>query len=290
MHDIWNPWHGCVRKSEGCDHCYMYYQDAMRGRDGSVIYRTNAGFDLPLQRDRTGAYRIRSGEMLRVCMNSDFFLPEADAMREDAWEMMRMRPDVIFFLLTKRPERVADCLPKDFGDGRDYRHIFMNVSAENQRRAEERIPILLSLPFYRKGVMCAPLIGPVDLEKYLPRGICQVLCDGENYGGARVCDFDWVRSLYAQCVRQDVRFCFVGIGNRFRKDGRIYELKNRRLQSEMAKKSGLYHEGRPITFPLHDPLGIPVERYKPHFGERCENCGSRPVCAGCDRCGTCLRK
>lgn len=185
MHDIWNPWHGCIRKSEGCDHCYMYYQDAMRGRDGSVIYRTNAGFDLPLQRDRTGAYRIRSGEMLRVCMNSDFFLPEADAMREDAWEMMRMRPDVVFFLLTKRPERVADCLPKDFGDGRDYRHIFMNVSAENQRRADERIPILLSLPFYRKGVMCAPLIGPVDLERYLPRGICQVLCDGENYGGAQ---------------------------------------------------------------------------------------------------------
>lgn len=25
MHDIWNPWHGCVKCSEGCEHCYMYF-------------------------------------------------------------------------------------------------------------------------------------------------------------------------------------------------------------------------------------------------------------------------
>lgn len=25
MHDIWNPWHGCIKKSEGCHHCYMYF-------------------------------------------------------------------------------------------------------------------------------------------------------------------------------------------------------------------------------------------------------------------------
>lgn len=23
MHDIWNPWHGCIKKSEGCDTCGM---------------------------------------------------------------------------------------------------------------------------------------------------------------------------------------------------------------------------------------------------------------------------
>ena len=294
MHDIWNPWHGCVRKSEGCDHCYMFYNDASRGRDGSVIYRTVADFDLPLQKDRTGAYKIQSGETLRVCMNSDFFLPEADQWREEAWEMMRRRPDVIFFLLTKRPERVLDCLPKDFGDGREYAHIFMNVSAENQHRADERIPILLSLPFRHKGVMCAPMIGPVDLEKYLADGeIVQILCDGENYGGARVCDYAWVKNLYDQCVRQDVRFCFCGIGNLFRKDGKLYRLNNHRLQSEMARKSGLFHTGRPFSFPLHDMLGfeiLPEERYVPHFRERCEKCGSRPICNGCSDCGACDKR
>ena len=38
MHDIWNPWHGCVKVSEGCAHCYMYYLDKVRGQaDGSEM-------------------------------------------------------------------------------------------------------------------------------------------------------------------------------------------------------------------------------------------------------------
>lgn len=51
MHDIWNPWHGCVRVSPGCANCYMYFLDRQRGQDGSRIYRTGT-FDYPLQRDR----------------------------------------------------------------------------------------------------------------------------------------------------------------------------------------------------------------------------------------------
>ena len=84
MHDIWNPWHGCVRVSPGCANCYMYFLDRQRGRDGSRIYRTGT-FDYPLQRDRSGRYRVQSGELIRVCMTSDFFLAEADEWREEAW-------------------------------------------------------------------------------------------------------------------------------------------------------------------------------------------------------------
>ena len=134
MHDIWNPWHGCIRKSEGCDHCYMYFLDKMRGGDGSQIYRTKAGFNYPLQKERSGQYKVKSGEMIRVCMTSDFFLQEADPWRPDAWDIIRARSDVIFFLLTKRPERVAECLPPDWGDG--WENVFFNVSCENQKRAD----------------------------------------------------------------------------------------------------------------------------------------------------------
>ncbi|MBQ2336322.1 MAG: DUF5131 family protein, partial [Victivallales bacterium] len=41
MHDIWNPWHGCTKISEGCQHCYMYFLDKQRDQDGSKIYKTN---------------------------------------------------------------------------------------------------------------------------------------------------------------------------------------------------------------------------------------------------------
>ena len=117
MHDIWNPWHGCVKCSEGCAHCYMYFLDGQRGKNGAEIYRTKAGFRYPLSRDRAGNYKVKSGEQLRVCMTSDFFLEEADAWRRAAWEIIDQRRDVVFFLLTKRPERVEKCLPFNWGGG-----------------------------------------------------------------------------------------------------------------------------------------------------------------------------
>ena len=57
----WNPWHGCRKKSEGCQNCYMYFLDAKRGLDGSQIRRNQAGFGLPLQKKRDGSYLVRPG-------------------------------------------------------------------------------------------------------------------------------------------------------------------------------------------------------------------------------------
>ena len=61
MHDIWNPWHGCVKYSEGCMNCYMYVLDKMRNQDGLHIYKTN-DFAYPLSRNRDGTYKIQSGQ------------------------------------------------------------------------------------------------------------------------------------------------------------------------------------------------------------------------------------
>ncbi len=289
MHDIWNPWHGCRKKSEGCDNCYMFFLDRMRDKDGADIYRTKTSFKYPLQKDRQGNYKIKSGEMIRVCMTSDFFLEEADAWREEAWEIMWQRRDVKFFLLTKRPERVANHLPRNWGDGWD--NIFFHVTTENQQRADERIPIMLELPFKHKGIMCAPFIGPVSIRKYLEYGqIEQVLCEGENYDGARPCNYDWVKSLRQECVDFDVTFVFCGTGRRFIKDGKLYRIEGNGLQSRQAYRSGLSYQGKPIQFDLYDNWGYPIPQeqlYVPHFRERCRTCGMRMSCNGCSNCGAC---
>ena len=290
MHDIWNPWHGCVRCSEGCENCYMYYLDNLRDRDGAEIYLTsNAGY--PLARDRKGRYKIQSGEMISVCMTSDFFLENADEWRSEAWDIMRMRKDVIFYLLTKRPQRVSECLPSDWGEG--WENIFFNVTCENQKRADERMPILLDLPFKHKGVSCTPLIGPVSLEKYLPGGqIERVICGGENYGGRRPCNFDWVKSLRAECVSENITFCFIETGTVFIKDGKKYILNGKRLQTTQAFKSGMNYEGKPIHFDLTDSLGQPIPEeylYVPHYRSYCEECAMKLVCNGCSDCGKCSR-
>lgn len=292
MHDIWNPWHGCKKCSEGCQNCYMYFLDEQRGKSGADIYKTKAGFRYPLSKDRRGRYKIESGEQLRVCMTSDFFLEEADLWREEAWRIMRQRPDVVFFLLTKRPERVADCLPYDWGDG--WENVFFNVSCENRKRADERIPLLLSLPFKHKGVMCAPFIGAVSLKEYLPSGqIEQVICDGENYAGARPCHYEWVKTLSDECREYDVTFAFVGTGRRFVKDGRMYRIESSELQASQAYKSGLSYQGKPIDFKLTNLLGMPLReerRYQPYFSDKCQTCGMKIICNGCTRCGKCEPK
>ncbi len=288
MHDIWNPWHGCVKISEGCQHCYMFSLDRRRDADGSQVYRTQ-NFNYPLQRKRNGAYKIQSGELIRVCMTSDFFLDQADQWRPQAWQIIRQRSDVKFFLLTKRPERVITCLPPDWGDGWD--NVFFNVTCENQARADERILLLLTLPFKHKGIMAAPFIGPLDIAPYLDSGkISQVICGGENYDGARPCDFDWVKSLSRQCKARNVRFCFIETGTIFIKDGRTYRIPSKKLQSQMAFKARVNNEGAPIDFRLTDPLGFdidPDQLYKPYFQPTCVTCGSRMICNGCSRCGKC---
>ena len=290
LHDIWNPWHGCVKCSEGCQNCYMYFLDRMRNQNGAEIYKTKSGFSYPLQKDRTGHYKIQSGEQIRVCMTSDFFLEEADPWRVEAWDIMRQRSDVVFFLLTKRPQRVRECLPPDWGSGWD--NIFFNVTCENQRRADERIPILFDLPFKHKGIMCAPFIGPVSIRQYLTAGqIEQVICGGENYDGARPCNFDWVKSLRQECVDANVTFCFIETGTVFIKDGKRYHLPSKQLQSRMACKSGMNYQGRPIHFDLVDDWGYPIPQedlYVPHFRATCETCGSKLICNGCSDCGKCL--
>ena len=266
----------------------MYYLDSLRGNDGGKIYRTKAGFRYPLSKYRNGEYKVKSGEMLRVCMTSDFFLEEADQWRDEAWDIINKRSDVKFFLLTKRPERVAANLPWNWGDG--WENVMLNVSCENQRRADERIPVLLELPFKHKGIMCAPFIGPVSIHKYLQSGqLEQVLCDGENYGGARPCHYEWVKALRDECVAHNVTFVFCGTGRRFVKDGRTYQLEGS-LQSQQAWKSGLSHEGRQIEFKLVDGWGMPLDSsdlYQPYFGPKCQTCGMRPICNGCSRCGKC---
>lgn len=289
MHDIWNPWHGCVKCSEGCDNCYMYYLDKVRGQNGADIYKTKSGFDYPLQRNRDGSYKVKSGEMIRVCMTSDFFLEEADSWREDAWSIISRRPDVKFFLLTKRTHRVIDCLPKDWGSGWD--NVFFNITCENQKRADQRIPVLLDLPFKHKGIMCAPLIGRITIDKYLSKGeIEQVVCGGENYDGARICDFSWVQSLREECVANNVTFCFMETGTSFRKDGRIYNIPKKNIQSKQAGKSNMNYIGKPIEFKLTDNFGLEIPKedlYVPYFGENCKNCGSKLICNGCSNCGKC---
>ncbi len=114
----WNLWHGCHKCSPGCRHCYVYRRDAEFGRDSSIVRKTKA-FRKPVQKYRTGPhkgeYKYPSGSVFLTCFTSDFFIEEADEWRPEAWEIMRERSDCTFYMITKRPERILQSLPADWG-------------------------------------------------------------------------------------------------------------------------------------------------------------------------------
>lgn len=231
----WNLWHGCRKFSEGCRHCYVYRQDAQYGRDGGEIRRT-AAFRLPVQRRRDGRFRIPAGETLYTCFTSDFLLEEADAWRAEAWQMMRLRHDLSFVFFTKRIERLARVLPDDWGGG--YSNVAIGCTVENQEAADRRLPVFREVPARHKLIVCAPLLGPLDLAPYLGEWCEELSVGGESGPDARPCDFDWVLSLREQCVAADIPFVFHQTGARLIMQGRLYRIPRAR-QHEQARKAGI---------------------------------------------------
>ncbi len=231
----WNPWHGCRKISEGCRHCYVYRQDERHALDSSEARKT-AAFDLPVRRNRHGRFKIPAGEHIYTCFTSDFLLEEADAWRPEAWAMMRLRHDLTFMFFTKRIERLRDVLPPDWGEG--YDNVVIGCTVENQEMAARRLPVFLELPIRHRIIVCAPLLGPLELGPYLSPAIEEVSAGGESGPDARTCDYDWVLSIRQQCVAADVPFWYHQTGARLRKEGRLYRIR-RADQHEQARRAGI---------------------------------------------------
>ena len=229
----WNLWHGCHKLSPGCLHCYVYRTDSRHDRDAGEVRKTGY-FDLPLRRNRQGEYKLRPEDgIVYTCFTSDFLLEDADDWRADAWAMMRKRPDLTFLFITKRIARLDACLPPDWGDG--YENVHIGCTAEDQKRAEERLPLFLAAPIQHKSIVCEPLLERVDLSLYLTPAIEEVIAGGESGYDARLCDFAWIQELREQCVAARVPFHFKQTGAHFRKDGRVYRIERRHQHSQAAK-------------------------------------------------------
>lgn len=66
------------------------------------------------------------------------------------------------YIVTKRPERILQCLPEDWGDG--YENVTICCTLENQRRTDERLPIFRDLPIRHKAIICEPLLEAIHFH------------------------------------------------------------------------------------------------------------------------------
>lgn len=81
-------------------------------------------------------------------------------------------------------------------------NVWLGVSAENQEQADKRIPLLLQCPAAVRFVSAEPLLGPVDVSRFMwpvSRFIDWVIVGGESGPGARPCNVEWIRSIVMQC-------------------------------------------------------------------------------------------
>lgn len=229
----WEPWTGCYQMSDGCTYCYFYGPHGKRYAQNTI--RKTDKFNWPIRTNVKGEYNIKGNKILATCFATDFFLPEADEWRKDAWSMIKQRADIDFLILTKRIDRFNVSLPSDWGDG--YDNVNIGCTVENQALADYRLPLFLSYPIKRRFVACSPLLEAIDLSEYL-HGIEHVTVSGESGREARECDYDWVLDIREQCVKANTTFWFKGTGSHFKQDGTVKKI-NPFKQGSIANELGI---------------------------------------------------
>ncbi|MBQ9279577.1 MAG: DUF5131 family protein [Clostridia bacterium] len=233
---IWNPWHGCHKKSAGCLNCYMFRRDSMYDKDSNIVVKTK-DFNLGIKKHRDGSYYLEPGENVYTCMTSDFLIEEADSWRNEIWNMIRLRQDLHFTIITKRIERFKNCIPEDWNDG--YDNVTICSTCENQETAEERLPIFLELPIKHREIIHEPMLESINIEKYLQSHQIEfVTCGGESGDNARECHYDWILNTREQCKKYQVPFYFKQTGANFVKNGKRYHIP-RNEQLKQARKANI---------------------------------------------------
>ena len=205
--ETWNPVTGCTPVSEGCAHCYAERMaKRLAGRYG---YPKDDPFAVTLHADRLDQpLHWRKPRLIFVCSMGDLFHDDVfDTFILEVWNRFLEAPQHKYLVLTKRPQRMRDWLR-----GRPpLPNVWLGVTAENQRTADERVPVLLDIPAAVRFVSCEPLLSPINFrEKYSKLG--WVIVGGETGPGARRMELDWARWIHDQCIALKIPFFFKHIG------------------------------------------------------------------------------
>lgn len=186
---VWNPVTGCSKISEGCQNCYaermtkrLQLMAPKKYSQGFAVKCHHEALQEPL--------KIKKSQRIFVCSMSDLFHNDVPFEFIDrVFAVMALCPQHTFIVLTKRPQRMAEYCQRlgkhaskdpvslasvEFAPegsffwkltdiGWALPNVWLGVTAENQARADERIPILLQIPAAVRFVSIEPMLGPIDL-------------------------------------------------------------------------------------------------------------------------------
>jgi len=221
--ESWNPIKmRCTKVSPGCNNCYA---ERLLARDLPGFKGYPEIGQPPVMDYKTLQQPLHWKKPRKIFVESmgDLFHDDVPRpMIDSVLEIIAACPQHTFIALTKRPENIGSklyssdnhCSIREFGGGDYLPNLWIGVTAENQRTANERIPILLHIPAAVHFVSVEPMLGPVDLEKNIAKHILikpiafldWVICGPETGPGKRLFDLQWAWSLYDQCRDAGVPF------------------------------------------------------------------------------------
>jgi len=204
-HATWNPWSGCDWVSRECDGCYAKAQLELHGRNFSVLAPTQT-FRTPYLLNAEAEGQNKQA-ICFVCSLSDFFHLKADHWRDEAWQIIKDCKHVNFMLLTKRPERIAECLPDDWANQEQYKNVWLGTTC-GVRTSFDRLEILRSIPCSLRFLSIEPLmesIADIDLT-----GIGWVAVGGMSgrLNQARHLQLQWAAEVHDLCKEKGIPFLF----------------------------------------------------------------------------------
>ncbi len=235
--ETWSPVTGCTPVSEGCANCYARKRILPRIRPGvppSEVRTHPEKLDQPLH--------WRKPRRVFVCPFGDLFHEDvSDEFIRDVFTYMSIPRRHQFLVLTKRAERMRALLaderfanrvfgriPGGIGYGTStwpLPNVWLGVSVEDQRTADERIPLLLETPAAVRFVSAEPLLGPLDLSHWLSpmpqlvedvrqhperrstavfRCLDWVIVGGESGPKARPMEIEWLEGIVRACKASGV--------------------------------------------------------------------------------------
>jgi protein gp37 len=285
-----SPWWGCTRVSPGCLHCYMMVL-LLRWKGGKHCGKGAPRLRIESFRANALRHNRRAAKLGRRVTVFPSMCDPLDAEVPIEWfvdflDVIRCTPALTWLFLTKRPElwkqRLTEahsflCRPglhspderatRDwifawFYEGNPPRNVWMMTSAEDQLRADQRLPVLLQIPAMVRGLSVEPMLGPIDFRQVpgfnlggsagleLVRRFW-VIVGGESGHGARPMHPDWVLALRNQCRTAGVPFFFKQWGEWIARSQYLFvgneavvvqALSGRRVKSAVMRRDGSIDE------------------------------------------------
>jgi protein gp37 len=254
--ETWNPIVGCSKVSDGCRNCYAERMAYRLQRMGIYPYHDHPDLEPVNKRGWTGLVSLnesamdkplhwKKSRMIFVCSMGDLFHESVPFEWIDkVIAVITLCPQHTFQILTKRADRMLEyfklrqpsvrghnilieqaALSKILLEGHlviiPPSNLWLGVTCENQKCADQRIPTLLQIPAAVRFLSLEPLLEDININIHYLRDIKRqgfsgyydsgwkepfqwVIIGCESGPSRRPCKLEWVRNIVSQCRAANV--------------------------------------------------------------------------------------